>query len=121
MTFLLPIMLLGLIPAFIAQSKGRSAFAWWIYGALLFIIALPHALLLSPVRAAAKLVTLIRRPCPHCAEDILPAATICPFCKMAVEPRKLCGHCQTLLPIEVHDCAHCGSPCDEAASIRGAS
>jgi len=28
-----------------------------------------------------------RIPCPHCAEKILPAAKICPFCRSAVEPK----------------------------------
>ena len=37
--------LLGLIPAVIACKKGRSFVGWWLYGALLFIVALPHALL----------------------------------------------------------------------------
>ena len=111
MHFLLIAMLLGLIPAFIAQSKGRSAFAWWIYGALLFIIALPHALWLAPLSSAtAGHERPIRRPCPHCAEDILPAAKICPFCKVAVEPKKLCSHCQAVTPLDAGDCAHCGSP-----------
>jgi hypothetical protein len=39
--------LLGLLPAFIAQSKGRSFIAWWIYGAAIFIIALPHSILIK--------------------------------------------------------------------------
>lgn len=39
--------LLGLIPAFIAQSKRRRLGLWWLYGALLFVVALPHALLLK--------------------------------------------------------------------------
>ncbi len=47
--FLLAI-LLGLIPAAIAQSKGRSFVAWWLYGALLFIVALPHSLLIKKTR-----------------------------------------------------------------------
>jgi zinc transporter ZupT len=33
------VVLLGLIPAAIAQSKGRSFFVWWVYGAALFIVA----------------------------------------------------------------------------------
>ncbi len=111
MSFFLLLMLLGLIPAFIAQSKGRSAFAWWIHGMLLFIVALPHALLLNPIAPSPERQTPVRRPCPNCAEDILPAATICPFCKRSVEPRKCCGRCQTLLPIEATDCTQCGSPC----------
>jgi cytochrome c-type biogenesis protein len=39
---------LGLIPAFIANQKGRSFFDWWVFGAGLFIIALPAALIIKP-------------------------------------------------------------------------
>ncbi|MEW5872600.1 MAG: cytochrome c biogenesis protein CcdA [Chloroflexota bacterium] len=38
---------LGLIPAFIARSKGRNFFDWWFFGASLFPIALPMALLIK--------------------------------------------------------------------------
>lgn len=40
-------LLIGLIPAFIAQGKGRSFVLWWIYGALIFIVALPHSLIMK--------------------------------------------------------------------------
>ncbi len=40
--------LLGLIPAYIAWRKGRNFFDWWFFGAGLFPIALPMALLLKP-------------------------------------------------------------------------
>lgn len=40
--------LLGLLPAFIAHNKGHRFGPWWVYGALLFIVALPHAILTSP-------------------------------------------------------------------------
>ena len=43
-------MLLGLIPSYIAQSKGREAFIWWIYGTFLFIIALIHSLIITDER-----------------------------------------------------------------------
>lgn len=39
---------LGLIPAYIASQKGHSFGLWWLYGALLFVVALPHALLTQP-------------------------------------------------------------------------
>lgn len=39
--------LIGLIPGYIAKNKGRSFGLWWLYGALIFIIALPHALLMK--------------------------------------------------------------------------
>ena len=38
--------LIGLIPGFIAKTKGYSFFSWWIYGALLFIIAIIHVFLI---------------------------------------------------------------------------
>jgi len=38
---------LAFIPANIAKSKGRSFGLWWLYGWLLFIVALIHSLLLK--------------------------------------------------------------------------
>lgn len=40
--------LLGLIPAFIASRKGKNFFDWWFFGASLFLVALPMAVLLKP-------------------------------------------------------------------------
>lgn len=40
--------LLGLIPAFIAQKKGRSFIDWWLFGAALWPVAIPAALLIKP-------------------------------------------------------------------------
>ena len=36
--------ILGLIPGFIAKSKGYSFGAWWLYGFLIFIAAIIHVL-----------------------------------------------------------------------------
>jgi hypothetical protein len=55
------VMLIALAPALIAKSKGRSAFGWWIYGMLLFIVALPHALLLAERRPDDRHGTRDRR------------------------------------------------------------
>jgi hypothetical protein len=48
MGFLILAVLLGLIPAAIARGKGRDFAIWWFYGAALFIVVLPHELMLSP-------------------------------------------------------------------------
>jgi len=39
--------LLGLIPAAVARQKGRNFYDWWFFGAALFVIALPAALLIK--------------------------------------------------------------------------
>ena len=51
--------LLGLIPAVIAYRKGRSFGLWWIYGSMLFIVALFAAPLIGAVPAAATAPALV--------------------------------------------------------------
>jgi cytochrome c-type biogenesis protein len=49
LVILIGLLLLGLIPAFIARRKGRSFFTWWFFGISFLPIALPLALLLKPL------------------------------------------------------------------------
>ena len=39
---------LGTVTAVIAARRGRDPARWWLYGFLLWPVALPHALLLRP-------------------------------------------------------------------------
>ena len=47
MEILVAALFLGLIPAAIASSKGRSFGLWYLYGVALFIVALIHSLVLQ--------------------------------------------------------------------------
>jgi hypothetical protein len=71
MEWLIFAVVLGLIPAVIAKNKGKSFGLWWSYGAALFIVALPHALIMKPDRKGVERRLMSeegRRKCPYCAE-----------------------------------------------------
>ena len=71
--------LLGLIPAVIANGKGRNFILWWMYGWALFPIAFLHSLLMSESKPAS--VVAAERKCPMCAEAVKLEAKICKHCR----------------------------------------
>ncbi len=64
------LLVIALLPAWIASEKGRSFVKWYIYGVLLWIIALLHSLLIKG--------SVIK--CPKCLSTIDEKATVCKYC-----------------------------------------
>lgn len=72
MYMLVVLVLFGLIVGAIASSKGRRFFPWFIYGALLFIIAFIHVLCIQGKK---------EKQCPECKSNIDREALVCKFCQ----------------------------------------
>lgn len=51
---LVSLVVLGLIPAYLAYRKGRSFWTWWLFGVALLPVALPMAILAEAEKAPAE-------------------------------------------------------------------
>lgn len=82
MEFLFFAAILGVLVGMIAKSKGRDFFPWWLYGTLIFIVAIVHVLLIKPDEKHAESEALAAggKKCPRCAEIVKAEAQACRFC-----------------------------------------
>lgn len=83
MIILIWVLILACIPAAIGKSKGDSFFVWWLYGVLLFPIALIHACTKNKdVKRIEqnKIKTDGLKKCPMCAELVKMEAVKCKHC-----------------------------------------
>ena len=70
------IVVAGIAGAMLARPKGRSPILWFLLCAIIPLLVIAIALL-PPVVAKG-----FTKRCPHCAEIIKEAATVCKYCGM---------------------------------------
>ena len=88
LVWLVTLAVISCIPASIAKYKGRGFGSWWVYGFLLFPIALIHSLAMSKdvEGLEAQAIASGNRKCPSCAEMVKVEAKVCKHCGGDLEP-----------------------------------
>lgn len=73
---------ISVIPAWIAQTKGRSFWGWWVYALFLWPITLIHSLVISAdtKELEKRQIQSGNKKCPACAEIIKAEAKLCKHC-----------------------------------------
>jgi hypothetical protein len=77
------ILALPVIPARIAENKGKNFWGFYIYGFVILPIAIAHALIMKPdgkIIETNELNDGTRKKCKFCAELIKTEAKVCRFC-----------------------------------------
>jgi hypothetical protein len=82
MAFIVFFLIMAGVVASVASSKGKSAGAWFLYGLLIWPVALAHILLTTADSKSSnnRAIQTGGKKCPQCAEIVKREAIVCRFC-----------------------------------------
>lgn len=94
MTFLLIWLAFAAALGMLAKQRGRGPFAWFLIGAVLSPLLGFVLLMMSKDLALSEAMDTITHDmemthvkCPKCTEYVMPEATVCPYCRNALQPK----------------------------------
>ncbi len=90
-TFVSVAIIAGIAVGWAANSRGRNAVGWAVYGFMLPLISFIHLMVLrdlSMENGRQRSISQDERECPFCAERIMKKATKCKHCGSEVTPVK---------------------------------
>lgn len=79
---------------FLAKQRGRSLFNWFVISAIaspvlgfVLLMMMKDLALADALDTVTHDLELTHVKCVHCAEYILPEASVCPYCRNTVTPQ----------------------------------
>ena len=78
----------------LAKHRGRSAVSWFLISAvvspllgLVIVMMMKDLALADALDTVTQDIELTHVKCAHCAEYVLPEATVCPYCRSKITPQ----------------------------------
>lgn len=108
-------LIMAIIVAMVANSKNRSWFPWFLYGLVIWPIALVHALIVTKENLSQSNGKPSNKTCPNCGAILKGTYTWCRYCNTSISEdivipeERECPFCAELIKVKAVKCKHCGS------------
>jgi hypothetical protein len=97
--------IIATIPAYIAWRKGHSFLGFYVFGFVLWIVALLVAVFIKADESELERRRLKRgeHRCPHCREFVRIDASVCPHCRRDIAEADLAARAVPRLPVSFRE------------------